>query len=336
MSVTGSGVFNSIRTTGVTNSANIFNGCVCLQSPNVWLCAPQIRASDYVCAGDYICGINAVCGNCGIFTELRQGGFEITNCFAATGSHFGNNCRGYIKSVNTPKAWGVFSLLSGVPTLLTGYNVCRITIPITGIAASGSNVTARYYPTGSGLSGQWNNPYVMYGLALRETVKAPFTFDLQFHPVGCFDAFAGVRTGYLSAGTSNEMSGYLRTGWGSVSGFGYYSGSSGNVAGLPSGLISTGLAGGSSGLAASWGPLGSYACSQQIPMFSTLVNCAGKNTASIGNYTTGSFEKIRYGNDYGEIIFSLLPACLTVSTREYYSISNNSLNGTGTFTIFSY
>jgi hypothetical protein len=233
----------------------------------------------------------------------------------------------------------VFSLNNGVPTLLTGYNVGRITIPITGIAASGSTAwtTSRsgYFPTGCTLvTGQWFNPYVMYGLNLCETVKAPFTFNLQFHPVGCFDAFAGVRTGYFCTGDFNA---YSRTGFATIPGFGYYSGSTGNlptVPGMTGTFISTGWQG--TGLINSWGPLGSYICSQQIPMFSTLVNCAGKNIASSGNWRTGDFSKITFGCDYGEVIFNLLPACMTSSSRNFYQIGNNSLNGTGTFTIFSY
>jgi hypothetical protein len=324
MSTTGSGIFNNICTTGTATSLNSFNGCTCLVTPNSFLCAPNIYASSLTC-GQCIVGATYVSGDLGVFQTVCQRGTAIT-CLGASGLHIGTNCAGYIKAANVAKAWGVFSLKSGIPTLLTGYNVCRVTLPITGIAASGTT-PLRYLPTGAGLTGQWNNPYVLYGLALNETVKAPFTFDLQFHPVGCFDAFGGVRTGYSSL---SEMSGYLRTG------FGYYSGSSGNIADLQSGIISTGFANGTSGLAASWGPLGSYGCSVQVPLFSTLVNCAGKNVSSVGNYITGNFEKITYGNSYGEIIFNLLPACTTVSRRDYYSIGNNSLNGTGTFTIFSY
>lgn len=335
ISATGSGVFNNICTSGLANSLNSFNGCVCLCTPNSFICTPNLCASSIVC-GSCIIGNNFISGTSGVFGFISQTGGSAISCFSSSGLHIGTNCTGYIKAANVAKAWGVFSLNNGVPTLLTGYNVCGITIPITGIAASGALGSLKYFPTGNLTSGQWNNPYVMYGLALNETIKAPFTFNLQFHPVGCFDAFAGVRTGYLSTTTTTEMSGYLRTGFGGVSGFGYYSGSSGNVAGLTSGIISTGLANGSSGLAASWGPLGSYACSVQIPMFSTLVNCAGKNISSIGNYTTGNFEKIICGNNYGEIIFNLLPACMTLSSRSYYSIGNNSLNGTGTFTIFGY
>jgi hypothetical protein len=132
------------------------------------------------------------------------------------------------------------------------------------------------------------------------------------------------------------MSAYLRTGFGSISGFGYYSGSSGTIPALTSGIISTGWQG--TGLINSWGPLGSYVCSVQLPLFSTLVNYAGKIivSATTGNYQTGDFEKITFGSNYGEVIFNLLPACTTLSSRNYYSIGNNSLNGTGTFVIFGY
>jgi hypothetical protein len=268
----------------------------------------------------------------------QTSGSTIT-CFASSGFHIGTDCTGYIKAANTAKAWGVFSLNNGVPTLLTGYNACGITIPITGIAASGSSTaTLKYFPTGAAASGQWNYPYVMYGIALAETVRAPFTFNLQFHPVSCFDSFANVRTGYGTHATN--FSGYQRTGWfaasPTVSGFGYYSGSSGNVAGLPSGIVSTGLGG--SGLATAWGPLGPYYCSMQAPLFSTLVNCAGKRivSATTGNYQTGDFEKINFNSCYGEIIFSLLPASIALQNRDYYKIANNALNGTGTFIIFGY
>jgi hypothetical protein len=342
---TGSGAFYNICTTGLDTSLNVLSGCLCVQK--------------HICAAD-ICGFGMISGGnfCSTGNFLTTGSISGTlvsgavfsqtsgstiTCFASSGFHIGTACTGYIKAANTAKAWGVFSLNNGVPTLLTGYNVCRVTLPITGIAASGTSATLRYYPTGNGFTGQWNSPYVIYGLALNETVKAPFTFNLQFHPVGCFDLFSNVRTGYLSAAgaTLNDMSGYLRStgapsgvGAAVVSGFGFYSGSSGTIPTLTSGIVTTGWQG--TGLVNSWGPLGSYMCSQQIPMHSTLVNCAGKNTSSIGNYTTGSFEKITFGNNYGEVIFSLLPACNTLSSHTYYCIGNNSLNGTGTFIIFGY
>jgi hypothetical protein len=341
---TGSGAFYNICTTGLDTSLNVLSGCLCVQKH---ICATDICGFGMISGGNFCSTGNflttgSISGTLVSGAVFSQTSGSTITCFASSGFHIGTACTGYVKAANTAKAWGVFSLISGIPTLLTGYNVCRITLPITGIAASGSAATQlRYYPTGTGLSGQWNNPYVMYGLALAETVKAPFTFNLQFHPVSGFDAFGGVRTGYLSSGSSlvsGEMSGYLRTGSGSIPGLAYYSGSSGTVAGLTSGIISTGLAAGASGQAASWGPLGSYACSVQIPMFSTLVNYAGKRivSATTGNYQTGDFEKITFGNNYGEVIFSLLPACMTLSSRSYYSIGNNSLNGTGTFTIFGY
>lgn len=338
---TGNGSFYSICTTGLSTSRNVFSGCMFVSN--------DICNSGSICSWGSVSGLNFL--TTGLISGANISGTAISGrtfaqldgstitCFASSGLHIGSFCTGYIKAANTAKAWGVFSLVSGIPTLLTGYNVCRMTLPITGIAASGNASTPaqlRYYPTGSGFTGQWNNPYVMYGLALAETVKAPFTFNLQFHPVGCFDAFGGVRTGYFS---SNEMSGYLRTGSGNISGFGFYSGSTGNVPtlqGASGTFISTGWQG--TGLINSWGPLGSYACSVQLPLFSTLVNCAGKNIVSstTGNYQTGDFEKIRFGSYYGEVIFNLLPACTTLSSRNYYSIGNNSLNGTGSFIIFSY
>ena len=330
ISSTGMGQFSCICTTGLITSLNTFSGCMYVGS--------NICNSGNICSSGSFLTTGSVSGTFISGATFCQTSGSTITCFASSGFHIGTACTGYIKAANTAKAWGVFSLISGIPTLLTGYNVCRITLPITGIAASGSAATQlRYYPTGTGLSGQWNNPYVMYGLALNETIKAPFTFNLQFHPVSGFDAFGGIRTGYLSSGSnaiSGEMSGYLRTGSGSISGLAYYSGSSGTIPALTSGIVTTGWQG--TGLVNSWGPLGSYMCSQQIPMHSTLVNCAGKNTSSIGNYTTGSFEKITFGNNYGEVIFNLLPACMTLSSRDYYKIGNNSLNGTGTFIIFGY
>jgi hypothetical protein len=333
---TGNGEFYNICTTGLDTSSNVLSGC--------------LRVQRHICAID-ICGFGMISGGnfCSTGNFLTTGSISGTlvsgavfsqtsgstiTCFASSGFHIGTDCTGYIKSANTAKAWGVFSLNNGVPTLLTGYNICRMTIPITGIAASGTT-TLRYMDTGAALF-QWNYPYVMYGLDLKETIKAPFTFNLQFHPVGCFDSFAGVRTGYA---TLLDMSGYLKTGSGSIAGFGYYSGSTGNlptVPGMTGTFISTGWQG--TGLINSWGPLGSYMCSQQIPMHSTLVNCAGKRivSATTGNYQTGDFEKITFGNNYGEVIFSLLPACMTLSSRNYYQFGTNSLNGTGTFVIFGY
>jgi hypothetical protein len=338
---TGCGTFHNICTTGSSTSRNVFSGCAFISN--------DICNSGSICSWGSISGLNflttgltsganisgtAISGQ----TITQLNGSTIT-CFASSGFHLGTNCTGYIKAANTAKAWGVFSLKDGVPTLLTGYNACRMTVPITGIAASGNPATALYFPTGSAISAQWNYPYVMYGIALNEVVKAPFTFNLQFHPVGCFESFSNVLSGYGPHPTN--FSGYLRTGWfgtapNSVSGFGYYSGSSGNVANLTSGIISTGLANGNSGLAASWGPLGPYYCSMQAPLFSTLVNCAGKNISSIGNYQTGDFCKITFGSNYGEVIFSLLPASVALQNRDYYKFNNNALNGTGTFIIFGY
>lgn len=329
-------------------------GCNLIYSTGIFGCFTNLTGSCVISTGLIACSISGTnsifsTGITGCYVNLSgrvlfaetlcQTSGNIITCFASSGLHVGTNCSGYIKAVNTAKAWGVFSLNNGVPTLLTGYNVGRITIPITGIAASGSTAwttcCSAYFPTGCTLvTGQWFNPYVMYGLNLCETVKAPFTFNLQFHPVGCFDAFAGVRTGYFCTGDFNA---YARTGFATIPGFGYYSGSTGNVptlGGSSGTFISTGWQG--TGLINSWGPLGCYNCSVQVPMFSMLVNCAGKNVASSGNWRTGDFSKITFGCDYGEVIFNLLPACMTSSSRNFYQIGNNSLNGTGTFTIFSY
>jgi hypothetical protein len=337
---TGNGSFYSICTTGLSTSRNVFSGCMFVSN--------DICNSGSICSWGSISGLNFL--TTGLTSGANISGTAISGqtitqlnastitCFASSGFHVGTTCTGYIKAANTAKAWGVFSLKNGVPTLLTGYNACSITVPITGIAASGSPNALKYFPTGSLASGQWNYPYVMYGIALNETIKAPFTFNLQFHPVSCFDSFANVLTGYGTHATN--FSGYQRTGWfatsPTVSGFGYYSGSSGNVAGLTSGIISTGFGG--SGLATAWGPLGPYYCSMQAPLFSTLVNCAGKRilSATTGNYQTGDFEKINFNSCYGEIIFSLLPASIALQNRDYYKIENNALNGTGTFIIFGY
>jgi hypothetical protein len=342
---TGNGNFYNICTTGLSTSRNVFSGCMFVSN--------DICNSGFICSWGSVSGLNFL--TTGLISGANISGTNISGqtftqlngstitCFASSGLHIGTLCTGYVKAVNTAKAWGVFSLKDGVPTLLTGYNACSITIPITGIAASGNPGSLKYFPTGNLVSGQWNYPYVMYGIALNELVKAPFTFNLQFHPVSCFDTFSNVTTGYGTHATN--FSGYQRTGWfatsPTVSGFGYYSGSSGNVAGaastpFASGVISTGVGG--SGLATAWGPLGPYYCSMQAPLFSTLVNCAGKNTFSptTGNYSTGDFSKIALGSSYGEIIFSLLPASVALQNREYYKIENNALNGTGTFVIFGY
>jgi hypothetical protein len=327
---------NSIFSTGIFGCFTDLTGCS-INSTNLSACSIT-GINSIFSTGITGCYVN-LSGRVLFAGTLCQTSGNIITCLASSGLHIGTNCSGYVKAVNTAKAWGVFSLNNGIPTLLTGYNVGRITLPITGIAASGSAVwtasCSGYFPTGCTLlTGQWLNPYVMYGLNLCETVKAPFAFNLQFHPVGCFDAFAGVRTGYLCTGDFNA---YSRTGFATIPGFGYYSGSTGNlptVLGMSGTFISIGWQG--TGLINSWGPLGSYICSQQIPIHSTLVNCAGKNIASSGNWRTGDFSKITFGCDYGEVIFNLLPACMTSSSRDYYRIGNNSLNGTGTFTIFSY
>ena len=96
------------------------------------------------------------------------------------------------------KAWGVYSLKCGVPTILTGYNVCNyMTIPITGMRVA--NAAGTYTGTGAGNNG-WNYPFVFYGIKLCSPVKWPYTLDMKFNPVGVFDGNVYSNTGLTTFG----------------------------------------------------------------------------------------------------------------------------------------
>lgn len=112
-----------------------------------------------------------VCTQCvnQIFTN------NVVNCFGNNINVGGSLCSGIVNSLNTAKAWGVFSLNAGVPTLLTGYNVKCITVPATGILSprtigfqAGVNIT---------------NPYMMYGIVLENPLTYPFSLNADFSPV---------------------------------------------------------------------------------------------------------------------------------------------------------
>lgn len=286
------GYFNSLNT--VCNTLNSLSGCLYSQC---CVCSPLITTP--IGIGNYI---SSYSGN---FTDLVSASSLKANYINSCGTSFPNtfcadlqvsgniSSTGYVCSINTAKAWGVYSLKCGVPTIITGYNVCNyMTIPITGMRVTGTN--NGYGNTGSGTIASkyvWSNPYVFYGIRLCNTVKWPFTFDMKFNPIEVFD-----KNVYGAGG--------LATGTGT---FGLYSNSSG-VYGISGVQVSQ-------------------------PLISTLVNCAGKTTA--GNYIVSDFTPLQFNTSYNEVLFNLSPICTNIAN--YYSIINSStLNGTGSFVIYSY
>ena len=103
-----------------------------------------------------------------------------------------------------------------------------------------------------------------------------------------------------------------------------------NVSGADRSATTTGTFGVSSN---SSGVYGISGVQVSQPLISTLVNCAGKTTA--GNYTVSDFAPLQFNTSYNEVIFNLSPICTNIAN--YYSIINSStLNGTGSFVIYSY
>ena len=186
--------------TSQTNATNCINGNLNIGS---CLCASSIR-SNAIVSGNSACfnqtvnigGItkvnNTLCVNAICSTSANATGAN-ANCFKGD-----LNIDGSINANNVAKAWGVYSLKSGVPTILTGYNICNyMTIPITGMKlASGACYT------GTGSVKAWCDPFVFYGIKLCNTVKWPYTLDMKFNPVGVFD-YNVYGTNGLSTGTGS-------------------------------------------------------------------------------------------------------------------------------------
>lgn len=226
-----------------------------------------------------------------------------------------NTWSGFVKSLNTPKAWGMISFNCGIPTLICGYNVNTITLPITGIAASGlPGGTLNYYGASGILANQgsnrhgWCNPFFMYGIALCERIMYPFHVDFTYHPTHHFDANARVTTG------SSAAAGFLSC----LTGLGTFSGTTCN--GGPFSAPNT---------IATFDPRN---C-QLIPKNFTLINCAGFGTQ---NFTTGCFRKLVNNECYGEIIFNLSPRWTGSNLPlNYYRVGTPYISGSGSFAIYS-
>lgn len=231
-------IFNSICTVDET-ATNKFSGTLCIQKS---ICSPVFSGNvsgSIGCFTSCVYAVTALCSQGSTITNsICSIGADVLNCFSSPICVNGNiSGNGFVSSINTPKAWGIYSLKCGVPTILTGYNICNyMTIPITGIRVTGTN--NGYGSTGSGTIESkyvWSSPFVFYGVRLCNTVKWPFTFDMKFNPVGVFNQNVW-GAGGIATGTGT---------------FGVYSSTSGV-----------------------YGFTGSQLCQ---PLISTLVNCAGCN-----------------------------------------------------------
>ena len=266
--------------TNCIKSCLLVGGRVCADSlcSNSTVCGKIGCFTDGICSAGISCINNTLCVN-----KLYSYGLT-DNCLVGNlniGSDYGGN----INAANVAKAWGVYSLNAGVPTILTGYNICCINIPITGMRTGANNA----YTTTGIIADLWCFPFVLYGIRLCDTVKWPYTLDMKFSPVGVFDSCS------IGAGITPAL-------------FGKY--------------------------AAGSTPYGTCACTLALPFIASMVNCAGKNLA--GNFLTGDFVKPVIGSNYNEVIFNLSPFCIGTAYTYYRVASNTTLNGTGSFVIYSY
>jgi hypothetical protein len=297
------GVNSNIILSGCTRANNLYIDCLCTSQTSVTNCIKgNLNIGSSLCASS-IYSNAIVSGDSGYFNQtVTVGGITKVNdtlcvnqiCSISTSNIncFRNDLKidGNINANNVAKAWGVYSLKCGVPTILTGYNVCNyMTIPITGMRVA--NSIGGYSGTGANNDG-WNYPFVFYGIKLCNTIKWPYTLDMKFSPVGVFDNCA-----YGISCTNTGM----KT-------FGCY--------------------------AVGYTPYGTFASTLSLPFIASMVNCAGKNTA--GNYSKDDFAKPVVGSSYNEVIFNLSPFCIATNYTYYCVASNTTLNGTGSFVIYSY
>ena len=185
-------IVSNVNSTG--NSINYIKANIC-NSGNLFVQSGMCFGGSFWLTGGNACFTTQlctpiVCTNC---INQYSTDTNILNCFS-NNINVGSLCNGVVNSLTTARAWGVFSLKSGIPALLTGYNVQRISIPPTGLLA----------PKITGITTTTNitQPYMMYGVVLCSPLKYPFVFNGNFTPIGLFN------TGSMNAALGNIICPY--------------------------------------------------------------------------------------------------------------------------------
>lgn len=161
---TGNGSFFNICTTGSNVSKNIFSGCVFVSND---ICSSgNISGVNFLTAG-LISGGNlsglSVSGQA--FTQLN--GSTIT-CFASSGFHLGTICTGYIKAINTAKAWGRITVIDGIQRELVGYNIKSHQVYATAMPPTPAATVTIY----------------AHGICFCEPIKYPFSVIFNVYASG--------------------------------------------------------------------------------------------------------------------------------------------------------
>jgi hypothetical protein len=159
---TGSARFYNICTTGLNTSKNIFSGC--------------ITASNDICSSGNISGINFL--TAGLISGGNLSGLSLSGqiisqlngstitCFNSSGFHIGTVCTGYIKAVNTAKAWGRITIIDGIQKELVGYNIKSHTVYATAMPPVAASLI------------------YAHGICFCEPIKYPFSITLDAYPSG--------------------------------------------------------------------------------------------------------------------------------------------------------
>lgn len=160
---------------------NTINGSICSSGALFVESGARFGGSSWITGGS-ACFTTQVCSPIVTTTCVNQiFTNNVTNCFGNNINVGGILCCGIVNSLNTAKAWGVFSLKAGIPTLLTGYNVARISIPATGILSPLVIGQTTFSPQ------TITHPYMMYGIVLENPLTYPFSLIGSFSPVNQFN-----------------------------------------------------------------------------------------------------------------------------------------------------
>lgn len=160
LSVTGEASFDRICSSTKTKQ-NIICGPLCLYCTVNSSCS---ISANTLCGVLGICSPGGITGNCIFACEFKQQKTDSITCFLSSGIQVGlNNC-GYIKSINTAKAWGIIKMMDGVASLTCGYNLK-------------ANNPFVVYSNTSYLS---NNAFAM-GICFQEAIKYPFAVNFSVY-----------------------------------------------------------------------------------------------------------------------------------------------------------
>lgn len=160
LSVTGSGVFNNVCSTGNIN--NLLSGCLTIGN-NLFSC--KGISSDNI-TGSVLVFSPSISGCFISGSNLFQTRSDTITCFLSTGLNVAADCAGIVGAINASKAWGRISLIDGIQRQLFGYNI------------KSHQVYASFMPPAAA------SIIYAHGICFCQPIKYPFSINFDIYASG--------------------------------------------------------------------------------------------------------------------------------------------------------